>query len=527
MNRQRAFAQILLASIAGFGIPTGTAQDLRLDVLIRGGRVIDGTGSSAVRTDVGISDDRIVFLGDAGQRRLAASRTIDATGLIVAPGFIDPHTHAAAQLANPRASHNQPYLYQGVTTLFVGNDGESPLDINAAFKEWQSHGIGTNVATFIGHGAVRRAVVGVRDVLVSAEHMAKMRALVATAMENGALGLSTSLSYVPGHFATTEEVIELSKVAAAYGGIYDTHLRSEDSSGIGLLASLEEALRIGREAKIPVHISHIKVGSADLWGQSKQVIGLINQARAQGLQITANQYPYSASSTGQFTQSLGVPAWALDGGRDELLKRLGDETIRSKLLAAMNEQIRLLGGPNAILFAKGGTVWPDIAGKYLSAIADEASKSPAEAALDIIQRGGRIRTISFRMNEGDIEEFMRQEWVMTGSDGGFGHPRMYGTFPRKIREYVFNRKILTLPAAIRASSALAAETFGLTGRGKIREGYFADIVVFDEATIADRATYEEPTILPNGIRFVLVNGRVVIDEGEYNGTLAGRTLRKR
>jgi N-acyl-D-amino-acid deacylase len=513
-----------LALLLWVAAPASLAQDPRLDVLIHGGQLIDGTGSEARRADVGIAGDRIVFVGDAGKRGLYATRILAADGLIVAPGFIDPHTHSDQQLQNPKLSHNQPYLYQGITTVFAGNDGTSPWPLSKAIEGWQRHGIGTNVALFVGQGTVRAAVMAMSDADPTAEQLERMRAMVRQGMREGAFGMSTGLFYAPGNFTKTEEIIELAKIVAQHGGIYDTHMRSESSAGIGLLAAIQETIRIGREAKLPVHISHIKTLGADVWGQSKRVIEIIRAARAEGVAVTANQYPYIASAT--VLHAALIPPWAQVGGHGELVRRMDDPQQRPKLVADIGHLLTVRGGPDAILFRRADTVPPELAGRTLADVARESGKPPVDAALDAIRKASVLPIISFNMNEDDVEAYMREEWVMTGSDGTFGHPRTFGTFPRKIREYVLKRKVLTLPAAIRSSSALTAQTFGLAERGTIREGNFADIVVFDEAAIADRATYLEPSLLSAGVRYVIVNGRIAIDDGEYNGALAGRMLRK-
>jgi N-acyl-D-amino-acid deacylase len=280
------------------------AQDL--DLLILHGSLIDGSGSPAIHADVGIAGDRIVFVGPSAGRK--AKRVIDATGLIVTPGFIDPHTHTAEDLTDPKRGGNAPYLMQGVTTVVTGNDGSSPIDIATTEARWRTQGIGTNAALFIGQGTVRHEVLGMSDAAPTPDQLNQMRALVDTAMNDGAIGLSTGLYYAPGSYAKTEEVIELAKVASAHGGIYDTHMRDESSYTIGLLASVEETLRIGREAHIPVMISHIKALGADVWGQSMLVIAMIDAARKAGVNATASQYPYTASGT-SVTASL-VPRWA-------------------------------------------------------------------------------------------------------------------------------------------------------------------------------------------------------------------------
>ncbi|MFN7944954.1 MAG: prolyl oligopeptidase family serine peptidase [Blastocatellia bacterium] len=497
-------------------------QTSTLDLLIRGGRVVDGTGADPVVKDIGIRGDRIVFIGDATQSSVSAARTINADGLIVAPGFIDPHTHAFEDLSSPQHKNNVNYLMQGVTTVFTGNDGAGPVNVNEVYSQWQRDGIGTNAAVFVGHGTVRGKVLGMKDAEPTAEQLEQMKAMVSRAMDEGALGLSTGLYYAPGSYAKTEEVIELAKVAAAKGGLYDSHMRDESSYTIGLLGSIRETIRIGREAHIPVHISHIKALGTDVWGQSKDVITLVEQAQREGIKVTANQYPYTASGT-----SIGaslLPRWAEVGGNKELLKRIDDPAVRPKLIAEMEANLKRRGGPESLLIT--GTRNREWVGKTLGALSKQWNKSPVEAALEIIKAGG-AGVASFNMNEQDIENFMRQAWVMTGSDGSGGHPRKYGTYPRKLREYVYEKKIITLPFAIRSSSAMVAETFSLAERGRIAQGYFADVVIFDEKTIRDRATYEQPELLAEGMKYVIVNGRLAVEDGKYNGALAGRPLSKR
>lgn len=493
----------------------------KVDLLIRGGDVLDGSGKEAVKTDVGVLGERIVFLGDASKEGVEATKTVDAFGLIVAPGFIDPHTHAAEDLSKPSGKSNLAFLSQGVTTVVVGNDGRSPLPFGKAIEQWRQSGLGTNVAALVGHGSVRGAVMGPADAQPNAEQLEKMKGLVRQAMDEGAFGMSTGLYYAPGSFAKTEEVIELSKVVAERGGVYDSHMRDESSYTIGLLGSIEEVIRIGREAHLPVHISHIKALGADVWGQSGKAIELIERARASGVELTANQYPYTASGT-SVTASL-VPRWAEDGGNAALLGRFNDPQIRPKLVAEMEQNLKRRGGASSLLITSARD--RKLVGRRLDAIATEWKKTPVEAAIDIMKTGG-AGVASFNMKEDDIENFMRQPWVMTGSDGSGGHPRKYGTFPRKIRNYVFDRKVISLPRMIEASSAQTAEVFKIKDRGRIVTGYFADVVVFDPKTIAERATYEQPEILSVGIQYVLVNGKLAIEAGKYNGALAGKALRK-
>jgi len=509
----------LLAVLAVIGVLSAHssvfAQDF--DLLIRHGSVIDGSGSAAQNLDVGISGDRIAFLGDATGK--TAKRQIDARGLIVAPGFIDPHTHTLEDLSNPATSRNDAYLTQGVTTVVTGNDGSSPIDIGATLAQWKKQGIGTNAALFIGQGSVRRAVMGMSDSTPTPQQIKQMQDLVARAMEGGAIGISTGLYYAPGSYSSTEEVIALTKIAAEHGGIYDTHMRDESSYTIGLLASVQETIRIGRETGILVNISHIKALGKDVWGKSTDVIAMIDAARASGVKITANQYPYTASGTSVVAAL--VPRWAEADGKDAMLKRIDNSSIRPRLVAEMARNLERRGGAAAMLICSSQD--KQIVGKTLEQIAQQRKESPIDAALEIV-KAGDAGVASFNMQESDIENFMRQDWVMTGSDGSPGHPRKYGTFPMKLRKYVFDEHIISLPFAIRSSTSLTAQTLGLKDRGLLKTGYFADIVVFDPRTINQRATYVDPAVLSTGVRYLAVNGKLAVDGGELTSVLPGRPL---
>lgn len=492
-----------------------SAQAQELDLIVRGGTVVDGSGSPGKLTDIGIKGDRIVFVGPAGKQ--TASRTIDATGLIVTPGFIDPHTHTAADLADPKHSRNDAYLMQGVTTVATGNDGGSPRAIGAELAKWTKQGIGTNAVLFIGQGTVREQVMGMSDAKPTPAQMEQMKVLVDKAMTEGAIGLSTGLYYTPGSYSSTEEVIELAKVAAAHHGIYDTHMRDESSYSIGLLASVQETIRIGEEAHLPVMISHIKALGADVWGQSKDVIAMIEAARKRGVDVIASEYPYTASGTS--VAAALVPPWAMVDGK--MLGNLDDPAIHSRLVKEMTENLRRRGGANTLLMTSAKD--KSIIGKNLEQIAAERKETPIDAALEILRAGGSS-VASFNMKESDIEAFMRQPWVMTCSDGSTGHPRKYGTFPRKFHEYVFARHVLSLEAAVRSSSSLPAATLGLKDRGLLKPGYVADVLMFDPKTYNERATYVEPEILSGGVRYLTVNGRLAVDNGTLQPVLAGKAL---
>jgi len=530
-----ALFAICVVSFGLFFRYTAGAQSEPLDYLITGGTVVDGTGAEARKADVGIRGDRIAFIGDAAKQHIQAKAEVHVDRLIVAPGFIDPHTHSADYLNN--AVHtgeyrpdrrNLNYLMQGVTTVVTGNDGGGPVNIAATLDKWQQQGIGTNVALLVGFGTVRQQVLGRADVAPTLDQLDKMRSLVRSAMQDGAFGLSSGLFYVPQNYAKTEEVIELAKVAAEFGGYYDTHMRDEDSYSIGLLGSIDETLRIGREGHLPAHVSHIKALGPAVWGKSAEAIEKINAARAAGQNVTADEYPYTGSGS-SLPASL-LPPWAQEGNRDQISARLNDPAQREKLLDGIRTNLERRGGADALLFPSERLT--ELFGKTLAQVAKARNAPAAETALAILQEAlkngswGELGVISFNMSPADIERFMQQPWVMTGSDGSAGHPRLFGTFPRKFHDYVYEKKLITLPFAVRSSSALAAEMLGLKDRGLLKEGYAADVIVFDPATFADRATYEHPQVLASGMRLVFVNGTLTVKDGEYTGALAGKTLRR-
>ena len=498
------------------------AQAIPVDVLIAGATLYDGSGTPGRLADLGIRADRIAFIGDASQSRLTAARRIDATGLIVAPGFVDPHTHTQGDLSSAAGRGNVAYLMQGVTTVATNNDGGGAINIGATLAHWDSGGIGTNAILYVPQGSVRQQVMGMSDRAPTATQLDAMKALVERGMRDGAFGISTGLYYAPGSYSSTEEVIELAKVAARHGGIYDTHQRDESSYTIGLLNSVREVLRIGREAGIPVHISHIKALGVDVWGKADSVIALVHEAQRAGVTVSAGQYPYDASGT-----SLGaslLPRWAEAGGRDSLLARIADGPTHARLVAEMRENLRRRGGAASLLVISSRR--GDLVGQRLDAIAAARGVEPVEAALQVIRTDGDASTASFNMNANDIETFMRADFVTTDSDGSGGHPRKYGTFPKKLRDYVLDRPVLSMERAIQASSAQTARDLGIAQRGRLQEGWFADVIVFDPKTIRDRSTYTEPERLATGMRWVFVNGRAAVENGAATGVLAGRALRK-
>ncbi|MBV9884287.1 MAG: amidohydrolase family protein [Sphingomonadaceae bacterium] len=505
--------RILMLLAAAFVL--GAAPPERVDLIIRGGTIYTGADAPFVG-DVAISGDRIRAVGRHLPYR--AARVIDARGMIVAPGFIDPHTHVGGQLQSGDAQTRliPAFLMQGVTTAFIGNDGGGDPDLDSVLGSARRRPVGINYAAYVGFGAVREAVIGQADRAPTPAELARMRQLVATAMCHGAFGLSTGLFYAPQSFATIEEVIALSREAASRGGNYDSHLRDESSYSIGLVAAVDEAIRIGREARLPVHISHIKALGVDVQGQAPVIIAHVEAARRAGQDVTADQYPWSASGT-SMVASL-VPRWAQDGGRPALLRRFDDPALAARLHADMAENMRRRGGPDSLLITEG-----QYRGRRLSEAARALGVEPIAAAIAII-RVGDPSVVSFNQREDDIAAFMARSWVMTGSDASEGHPRVFGSFARKYAEYVRRLHVLTLRQFIERSSALAADTFHLDGRGHLRAGAFADVVVFDPRTYAARATYEEPTLLAAGVRTVLVNGVPAVLNGALTGAAAGRSI---
>lgn len=526
-TRVRLGASIMAVALA-FAFATSTvAEPETYDILIRSGTVYTGDAAPFVG-DIAVRGDRIVYVGPKAPGR--AARSIDAKGQIVAPGFIDPHTHADGALRsdNPVARLVLPFLTQGVTTAFVGVDGDGSPNVAvtlgrvAAGAEQQAgRDYGINFATYVGFGAVRSAVIGGADRAPTAAELERMQGLVGQAMCEGALGLSTGLFYAPQSFARQDEVVALARVAGAAGGIYDSHLRDESSYTIGLLGAVDEAIAIGREARLPVHIAHIKALGVDVRGQAPQVIARIEAARANGLVVHADQYPWSASGTG--LSAALIPRWAQDGGRAAMLGRFVDATVAAKLRGEAEENLRRRGGAEAILI----TVGPDWAtGKSLAALAREKSLDPVSAAIELL-KVQEIGIASFNQDEGDIAAFMTRDWVVTGSDASAGHPRYYASFARKYATYVRERKVMDLRTFIAASTVRTARMFGLEGRGELRVGNYADVIAFDPERFAPRADYTRPTLFSTGMRTVLVNGQIGIENGQPTGNAAGRPLPRR
>jgi N-acyl-D-aspartate/D-glutamate deacylase len=508
----RRLALLLAISVAG---PGAAPAPETVDLLIRGGTVYTGSAKPFVG-DVAIAGDRIRAVG----RRLPfnAGRVLDARGMVVAPGFIDPHTHAGAQLASddPKARLIPAFLMQGVTTAFIGNDGRGETDVAGVLRRVRSKPVGINYAAYVGLDPVRKMVIGEEDRAPTAAELRRMKALVANAMCQGALGFSTGLFYAPQSFAKTDEVIALAGEAAVRGGTYDTHLRDESSYTIGLAGAVDEAIAIGRQAQLPVNISHIKALGVDVHGQASAIIAKVEAAQRAGQKVTADQYPWSASGT-SLVASL-IPLWAQEGGRAAMLKRFDDPRLAQRLRTDGAENMRRRGGAANLLITQGAEK-----GRTLAEVARRRGEDATAAAIAVI-RVQDPAVASFNQTEADIAAFMRRPWVMTGSDASTGHPRAFGSFARKYSEYVVARKVITLRDFIDSSTALTADTFGLTDRGRLKPGAFADLVVFDPRRFAARATYEQPERLAEGVRTVLVNGVLAVDNGALTGAAAGRAL---
>tara|TARA_B100000579_G_scaffold127072_1_gene102469 strand:+ start:4037 stop:5659 length:1623 start_codon:yes stop_codon:yes gene_type:complete len=503
----------------------GNSQDY--DLIIRGGKVVDGSGNPWYRADIAIKGDRIAEIGQLS--KLEAKRVIDANGLVVAPGFIDPHTHALRGIFEvPNA---ESALLQGVTTLTEGNDGSSPYPIDRHYDDIDNLRISPNWAVFVGQGTIRQRVIGFGLRKATADEMERMKQMVRDAMEQGALGISTGLFYVPGSFTSTEEVIELSKVAAEYDGIYISHIREEAAQ---LIDSVQETIRIGEEADIPVQITHHKVIGVENWGASLESLRLVDEARDRGVDVTIDQYPYTASQT---SINALIPQWAQAGGREEMLSRLDSaetySTIKNEVVAKILYD-RGGGDPKNVFISRNS--WdPDMAGKNLAELAIEAGLEPtpenaADVVFDII-RGGGATAVYHAIGPEDVDRIMQHPATAIGSDGPVGvfgegapHPRQYGTFARVLGLYVRERKVLSLEDAIRKMSSQSARRLGIHDRGLITKGYFADIAIFDPDEIIDKATFENPHQYAIGTKFVLVNGAVVVENGQHTGARPGRIL---
>jgi N-acyl-D-amino-acid deacylase len=526
-----------------------------LDILIKNSKVVDGAGNPAFKADIGVAEGRVAIIEDNVDQQ--AIRTIDANSLHVAPGFIDPHTHSdLTLLVEPKAESK---IRQGVTTEIIGNCGGSPAPLlGAAMEEeqaaakniglditWTSmagyvnqlrhQGITLNVATLVGHNTVRGAVLGFDDVQPTPDQQTEMERLVAQAMEEGARGLSTGLFYPPGYYAHTEEVIGLARAAARYGGIYASHIRSETNR---LLEAVTEAIEIGRQASIQVQISHVKLEGYRNWEGVDQLLKMLEEANAQGVKVGCDQYPYTA---GVSWLAYILPYWAQAGGGKAVGERLSNPEVRDRLKKDWKDnrhEWEDRGGMRdwSDILITNCQPRPEVQGKTIAEIAEDERKEPLEAAFDLIVISeGQVECVCFGQLEENVRILMRHPLVVIGSDGdalapygvlsqGKPHPRYYGTFPRVLGHYVREEKVLSLEEAVKKMTSTTAERFGLHDRGVIREGAWADLVLFDTETVAEKATYTDPHQYPEGIPFVIVNGEVVVDGGEHTGSLPGQVL---
>jgi N-acyl-D-amino-acid deacylase len=490
--------------------------------------VVDGAGNPWVRADIGVRQGRIAAVGRLDSK--TADRIIDAAGRVAAPGFIDVHTHVERDIEKiPRGDN---FLLDGVTTIVTGNCGSSKTDLARWFAALENSGLGLNVATLVGHNAVRSEVMGTADRAASSLEIEKMQALVGKAMTEGAVGFSTGLIYIPGTYSNTDEVVALARAAAKFGGVYASHMRDE---GERITEAIEEAVRVGRETGMRVQISHFKIDNRRLWGASARSIELVESYRREGVDVVVDQYPYDHSST-----DLGItlPSWALADGRTAVLERLRSPAARTRIKSEMAAMLKAKGQPDYSYATVGG--YPpnqSLEGKTITAINAMRGRAPnpeneAETILELIE--AEVPSMVYHsMSMEDVERIMRYPNTAVASDGGireFGvgmpHPRSYGTNARVLAEFVRNRKALTLEDAIRRMTSLPARTFGFKDRGQIREGFAADVVVFDPSKVRDKATYEQPHQYTEGIDHVLVNGVVMVEDGKVAARAGGRVVRR-
>lgn len=505
-----------------------SAQPPAVDLLIRNARVVDGTGNAAYTADVAVHQGFISAAGDL--KGLPAKQSIDARGLVLSPGFIDIHSHGRAGIAGavPQAEN---YIRQGVTTVIEGPDGSSPLPLGAFLRKVAAAKPAVNFGSFVGHGSVRGQVLGSVNRKATPEELDRMRELVRQAMQEGAFGLSTGLFYVPGNFAPVEEVIELAKIAGSMGGIHQSHMRDEADR---IVESVRETIRIGEEGGLPTQVTHHKIIGRRNWGMSAETLRLVDEARRRGVDVSIDQYPYTASSTGTAAM---FPQWALEGGAKALAERLAAPDQRAKIKAEIVRRIledRGAGDPKNVALASCGFD-ASLAGRNLAEVTklkgrEVSVENAAETAIEI-QLAGGCSAVYHAISEDDVVRILRHPQTMVASDGGvpvFGkdvpHPRSYGTFARVLGHYVREKKVLSLEEAVHKMSGLPARRLSLAGRGFIRPGMRADLVLFDPAAIADRATFTQPHQYAVGVDSVWVNGVATLLQGRMTGERAGQVL---
>lgn len=516
------FALALPAAAQGPPGPPGPP----LDVLLINGRVIDGAGNPWFRQDVGVRGDRIAYLGLASVDHPTARDTVDASGLVITPGFIDMHSHADLETDYGRPA--LAFLFQGITTVVLGIDGGGESSIQNTYDSYRRTGIGVNALRYVGHGAARSSVMGAQARAPTAAEMDAMSRFVRRGMEEGAIGLSTGLFYSPGTYAATDEVIELNGVAAAFGGIYDTHDRDLGAAypGIGFLESMKEAITIGERAGTPVIFSHLGPQGRANFGRAAEAARLIEEARARGVNVMAAQHPYTATQSN--LRSYAIPDWAAAGGQAAMLQRFRDPEVVRRIDRETMEMMAIRGGAEKIRFVDERK---ELNGKTLAQVADSL-KLPVPAAARKVLEGGNASVMNMDLYDlANIRYFARMDWMMTCTDGRatppgieITHPRPYGAFTRKLRMLALDDSVITLPFAVRGMTGLAATFLGMQDRGLVRQGFAADLAVFDLANLRDRATYDAPHQYSEGTVHVLVNGRFAIRDGKATGTLAGEPL---
>jgi len=537
IRRSALFGIASLALVPSCAGPAGEAGGDRteanpaveaVDLLLLNGHVLDGAGNPWIRADIGIVGDRIAFVGNAGVEGVLAADTVDVDGLLVTPGFWDAHSHA--ELETPEGKTALPFLHQGITTVVLGVDGDGDSNVAGILAGYERDGIGVNALRFVGHGSARREAMGVADREPTASEMAQMKAFVERGLQEGAIGLSTGLFYSPGFFAKTEEVIELNRVAARFGGIYDTHDRDLGASyhGIGFLASMEEAIRIGEEAGTPVVFSHLNMQGAHNYGRADEAIAMVEAARARGVNVMAAQHPYTATQSN--LAAYAVPRWSVVGGTDSMKARFADPQIARRLDVETMEMLAIRGGAAKIMIVDPA---PGLNGRTLEQVAGEWRLPVPETVRRILSDHNPPVMNLDLYDIVNTRRLARQEWMMTCTDGRtphegqeIVHPRVYGAFSRKIRRFALDDSIITLPFAVRGMTSLAATFFGIPRRGELREGWYADIAVFDRDRIRDAATYDRPHQYSEGTVHVIVNGQFAIRDGEPTGVLAGRPIRR-
>lgn len=500
----------------------------KFDLVIQNGIIIDGTGNPWFKADIGIQGIRIARIGSIDKKR--AKKVIDAQGLIVSPGFIDVHTHCDRGIVRIPTADN--YIYQGVTSVIGGNCGGHPFPLKELFKKIEDQGISLNFGCLVGHNTIRREVMGMKMDPPSEEEMESMKSLIYQEMEAGALGFSTGLSYLPGTYSETKELVELASVLTDFGGVYATHLRDQ---GLLIKEAIEEAIEIGEKNNIPVQISHIKLADDAVWFQLTRIVEPVENARKRGVEVTLDQYPYTATSSG-FGSSF--PSWAFEGGNENFIKRLENEQdyakIKSYVIQRRLTSTKGINKPETITIANSEK-FPEYVGKNLQEILLSQGKEPTvENTADLIieiQKNGGASAVFFQMNEKDVEDLMRLPYTMHGSDGeiqvkgrGVPHPRSYGTFPRVISHYVRKQGVISLEEAIRKMTSFPAQTFRLRERGMIQEGFYADITIFDKNEFEDKATFSAPHQYSQGLHSVIVNGELVVENGKVTGKLPGMIL---